>query len=67
MGSQSLLCVTRTLVLVYSRLTASMLTGEICSDEGITLRSSSHRASEGKEHPPSNSHKVKKQAKVAIP
>lgn len=47
------------------RSCASMPTGEMWSDEGkVTLRSSSQREAEGKEQPPSSSHKVKKQAKV---
>lgn len=50
------------------RFHSSMPTGEVCSDEGeVTLRSVSYRAAEGKEQPPRSSHKVKKQAKVAIP
>lgn len=50
------------------RFHSSMPTGEVCSDEGeVTLRSISYQAAEGKEQPPRSSHKVKKQAKVAIP
>lgn len=38
-----------------------------CEERNLTLRSVSHRAAEGKQQPPSSSHNVKRQAKMAIP